>query len=806
MFATALQGAFDTQFEFILTAAVVCVAMGATLVLLRRNLLVSEGINRKAWMVWIAIISGLGVWTTHFVAMIGYRPDAALTYDLPFTALSVGVGIVCVGLPLAFAWNTTVRRRAAFLGALSGLGVAAMHFTGMSALQGCLATYGVAPVVAGVTFGAAGFAVASTRRGDSLSADAGRALAIVTGVCAMHFTAMSGLSVQILAEIPVGIGRPVLSAVAALAALGMCLVATNAAVSGRRLRIERRAAADLVARREQSFVIALQNMSNGLVMADERGRMTAVNDRTFELFDIPKDGLGANAPVRTFFERIAAAQNWDETVMEEKIALHLGGLRNGRNSHSEETLVDGRILLVSSRRVPGEGVIITFDDVTEHRAAQAEIAHLAYHDPLTGLPNRRSFREQVQARLEKGAGLAVLMVDLDHFKTVNDTLGHPVGDALLIRVAERLGLSVAARGRVFRLGGDELVVLLRSDDEIQAAETATAIAASIARPFEIDGHTIAISCSIGIGMSGDGANPSELLQKADLALYRAKERGRNRVETYEAGMMEEARERRQLEADLARALAANEFRLVYQPIFRLPERSIIGFEALIRWDHPRRGPVSPDEFIPISEENGMIVEIGAWVLDEACRQLAEWPEDLHMAVNVSAVQMRQPSIVDLTREALQRHGVRPENLTLELTETAIVRDGDRLSRNIVLLRGMGVKISMDDFGTGYSSLAHLREFELDQIKIDRSFVNVPHDDRGAWAVTHAVTSLAAELSVGTVGEGVETQEQLARLLHAGCTVVQGYFLSRPLDASAAGALLEAQTDPKAEILPALRRA
>lgn len=785
MFSTILQGLVQTHPLFVAMAAVVCGGMALTLVLLMRQMSLNQGRRRLVPLLWIALVAGGGVWTTHFIAMIGYRPAAAVGYDPTITALSALVGVIGVGVPLALASLQRARWARAGLGAVAGAGVGAMHFTGMAAMHNPM-HHEIGSTVLALLFGMAFFAPAMAVSGMGLAARWARGTGLVLGVCTLHFTAISGMGLQIIGGAAgEGIDRQLLSSFTALTTLALCYAAITAMVHRRRLSSARQE----VARKEASFVAALQNMSNALVMVDENRSITAINHRCYELFGIAEGSVVAGDRIERLVEVIEAGRAWEQARFSAIVDTHLERMRGTEMLRSEEEFANGRVLCISSRGVPTGEVVLTFDDFTEHRAAQAKIAHMAFHDALTGLPNRRSFRDHMAAIMEDTTPRALLMLDLDHFKVVNDTLGHPVGDGLLVQVARRL-LDAAGKGAtVFRLGGDEMVVVLDGAGEVEATEIGRAIIESLSRPFDVDGHKISIGCSIGASLIDGATNTSEALQRADLGLYRAKSLGRNRIQFYEDGMMEKALARRQMESDLTQALKCGEFRLDYQPICRLSDRAILGFEALIRWDHPLRGLVSPAEFIPLSEENGMIVQIGEWVIEEACRQLAEWPEEVHVAVNVSPMQMRLPSIVEVVRRALAAHDLAPQRLTLELTETALVRDGAHLARNLIALRAMGVKIAMDDFGTGYSSFTHLRDFELDQIKIDRSFVNVAQEDHKAWAVAQAVTNMARELSVGAVGEGVESSEQITRLMELGCDVAQGFFLGRPMDGTRATALL-----------------
>ena len=806
MFEILTNGVLETHTNFTVTAAAVCTLMATTLVLLMRNAELSSEPRRLFGLIWIALVAGVGVWATHFVAMVGYRPDLTLTYGPVTTAISSALGIIFVGGPIAASTLTDSRTRLIALGITAGMGVGAMHLTGMAAIENCLTTYNPVILGTGLVVGCISFAAALTRKGPGVGVQVRRGLGIVVGVCALHFIAMSGVSLEILQASAQGIGDFHLSLAVAVVSIIVFAVALKATLTRRRLNALQQAAEQKTARQLAAFSTALQNMSNGLVMVDNTSTITAINDRVFDLFGLERGSVESGTKLRTLMTHISQVQAWSEELMSSKFSLYLEGLSEGRTVSHEEELIDGRTLFVSCRMAPDAGVVITFDDVSALCAARAEINHLAHSDPLTGLLNRRSFREYVHECQMAGDTVVALLLDLDHFKSVNDTLGHPAGDTLLKETAARIREIVGDQGTIFRLGGDEMVVLLRGIHMENPRDVAEGIVERIGVPFELEGRILTIGCSIGMYVSSKGDSASLILQKADLALYRAKNLGRGRFECYEEGMQEEAKLRHQVKVDIAAAIEHHQFLLNYQPLFRLPERSVVGFEALIRWDHPELGHIAPMDFIPLAEETGQIVDIGNWVLDEACRQLAKWPKHLHIAVNVSPVQMRDATIVDTVRKALDRHQISPERLTLELTETAIVMDGKILAENISTLRAYGIKISMDDFGTGYSSLTHLREFELDEIKIDRSFVASEKNDQGAQAVTKAVTGMAKSLSIGTVGEGVETEEHLERLNALGCEVAQGYLLSRPLDATAASELLGQIEDNVDRIFDRVRKA
>lgn len=419
----------------------------------------------------------------------------------------------------------------------------------------------------------------------------------------------------------------------------------------------------------------------------------------------------------------------------------------------------------------------------EHR-----ITHLAFHDSLTGLPNRTFFRQQLEADLARAGKMsdkvALLCLDLDGFKSVNDTLGHPIGDALLRQVGDILA-GLAVDGLVSRLGGDEFAVILANRDDLDRPRAlAQDILDRLRQPMRIDGQQVASGVSIGIAVSpGDGADPDTLLKNADLALYRAKQDGRGVFRFFEPALDAAARRRRQLELDLREALQTGQFRLNFQPIFDLKADRIGGFEALLRWEHPTRGNVPPAEFIPVAEDTGLIVAIGEWVIHEACRHAIEWPEHIRVAVNVSPLQFRNAGFANVIFQALARSTLAPERLEVEITESVFLEGEGSVVSLLHQLRAMGVRVALDDFGTGYSSLSYLRSFPFDKIKIDKSFVDTVAEDSSSAAIVRAIVDLATALHMETTAEGVEDCAQLAQLRGQGCSSIQGYLFSRPVESN-----------------------
>jgi diguanylate cyclase (GGDEF)-like protein len=435
-------------------------------------------------------------------------------------------------------------------------------------------------------------------------------------------------------------------------------------------------------------------------------------------------------------------------------------------------------------------------EIAERRGSEARSQYLAYHDSLTGLGNRLLFRDQLEAVLtgaqDTQHGVAVLFLDLDGFKAVNDTLGHSIGDKLLISVAGRLRDAAAVTVQIARLGGDEFGILQTSesqpDSAIALAETIIEI---IAAPFRIDGHDVTVGASVGIAVGQPGQVDTEtLLKSADLAMYSAKSGGRGTYRMFDPGMDAVVQARRRLEQDLRLGLAQGQFRLHYQPLVNLQTRRVTCFEALMRWEHPERGLVSPLEFIPLAEEIGLILPLGDWALRQACCEALRWPDDISVSVNLSPVQFAKGNLAATVMNALASSGLPASRLDLEITESVLL---EKTTHNIDVLnqlRELGVRISMDDFGTGYSSIAYLRSFHFDKIKIDRSFVKDLTDDEGSLAIVRAITSLGVSFGMATTAEGVETEEQLCRLDLEGCVEVQGQLYSMPVPADRVPELLE----------------
>ena len=531
----------------------------------------------------------------------------------------------------------------------------------------------------------------------------------------------------------------------------------------------------------RQFREALNNISQGVCMFDAEQRVIIASQPFCAIYKLTPDQVRPGTTLRQILEHrhLRGTDFGQDTA---KYVLTKPTLENETNR-----LVDGRLIAIARHPLSNGGWVSTHADITERSQTDERIAFMAHHDQLTGLPNRVLLSEKLEEAAtqmrRKGDTFSVLMLDLDKFKNVNDTLGHPIGDDLLKAVADRLKSSLRKGDILARLGGDEFGIIQRGNESQRESAIALAlrIEETLSRPFCLDGHTVNIGASIGIAMALDTTSvPHDLLKQADLALYRTKSDRRGCFSFFSPDLLKRAEARRLLEVEMREAMQRNEFELHYQPIIDVETLGVAGVEALVRWRHPSEGLIPPDQFIPLAEETGLIIPLGDWILRQACADAVKWPENVKVAVNLSAVQFRKGNLIEVILCALVESGLNPRRLELEITESVLLDDDEAHLATITQLKNLGVTFALDDFGTGYSSLSYLTRFPFHKIKIDKSFTQGVLNRRDCKAVVASTLALAKGLGTVTTAEGIETEEQLRYMRQAGVDLAQGYLFGRPL--------------------------
>lgn len=537
--------------------------------------------------------------------------------------------------------------------------------------------------------------------------------------------------------------------------------------------------------RSMQFDAAINNMIEGFCVFDKEQRLVICNNRFVEMYNLSPGSVYPGLTLREVIRLRYEAGSSPAMTMDEYYAARDRVAVGNVPSDTEVELTNGKILEIHHRPLPDGGWVATHEDITQRRQVEARISHLAHYDSLTDLPNRMHLMHRLGDALNQvrdGKIIAFHLFDLDHFKNVNDTLGHPVGDGLLQAVSKRLKRIVPDMDTVARMGGDEFaIVQVRLRQPTDAARLAERIIGAVSAPYEISGHQILIGASAGIALApADGEDGDDLIRNADLALYRSKAQGRGGFSFFERGMDTSLQLRRALEADLRNALVNDQFELYYQPIVHLPSRRITSCEALVRWRHPQNGIITPDTFIPLAEEVGLIVPLGEWVMREACDFAAAWPGTVKISVNLSPKQFQNTDVCKEVTAALAASRLPPERLQVEVTETVLLAENEATLATFNRLREIGIRIAIDDFGAGYSSLSYLQKFHFDNIKIDRGFVKDVTHSITSPSIVRAIAAMANGLGMVCTAEGVETEEQRAILFDEGCSEMQGYLFGRPL--------------------------
>lgn len=770
---TGLYATLFTQHDLrvVLLAALVCALSAFACISLMTHARRTPGIMRYVWVSIAAVAVGFGIWGTHFIAVLAFDVGFPASYDIGMTLLSLAIAIGVCGAGLAIATLGNRNSDLALGGAIVGIGISTMHYTGMSAMQiggevQWSSSLVAMSVLMGMVLSATALRVGSRRH--SFKARMVGAGLLTLAICAMHFTAMEAANFDNCYAIAVaGDIRPAsMALVIGFASILILLAAMGGVYLD--LRDRKRAAA------EESRMRGLADAAvEGLVVCDDR-TIVATNSS---------------------FKRLAGAGEAEFTGRQ--IADFLDPTGCISLFEKANTLVETELTAQDGTRIPVEVVLRQVDfggrphqaiavrDLRARKKAEHHIRFLAHHDAMTGLPNRTSFTQKLgeEIALADAAGrrLAVLCLDLDRFKEVNDLFGHGAGDALLQKVAAVMEAEKINGEFAARLGGDEFAVIVPLPGAPDlAAERAEALLNAFAETNANGADGAMISASIGIAIYPDHAEqPDQLMNFADTALYCAKEDGRGTFRVFEAQMGAQLRDRRQLEHDLRLALVNEELTLVYQPQVDLDTDTVTGFETLVRWTHPERGPIPPSRFIPIAEETGLILQLGEWVMRRACMEAASWNRPLLIAVNVSAVQLHASNFVEFVQDILLETGLDAERLEIEITETAMIRNMSRAIANLRQIKALGVKVAMDDFGTGYSSLSNLRAFPFDRIKVDQSFIRAVHTNDQSAAIVRAVLGLGKGLNLPILAEGVEKPEELEFLRNEICDSAQGYWFGKP---------------------------
>ncbi|MBP0447746.1 EAL domain-containing protein [Roseomonas sp. SSH11] len=779
-------GCLSDSHDLVLVAGAALLCAGASMAvlgLLDRARGAASPWARRGWLAFASATFGGGVWATHFVAMLGYDPGLPVSYEISTTiasaALLVAVGVCVFGT----CFNQPSRTKALIGGALLGGGVGAMHYLGMAALRlpGRL-TFEADLVISSVLLGAAFCSVAMAL---SVTAGARARLAAVAllagGIVSLHFTGMGAVQIWPDGNVTLpanSLDRRLLGGLVGSVAMTLLVAAVGAVAFEARHRAARSSA-------EAARMRALAGATfEGIAVLSDDETICDANHRLAEMLGQPLERV-VNAPLSDFLSPVVGSGH-------SGTAWLLGAAADGAIPASLRGTTGSVPVEVRTGEMLGaDGAhrVLAIRDLRERKAAEARIAHMAHHDGLTGLTNRVLLKERLSQELARarreGGQVAVFCLDLDRFKMINDTLGHPKGDALLQGIAACLLRNVRETDTVARLGGDEFVIVQASVTQPNdAIALAKRIVEEVCLPHDLDGHQVVVGTSIGIAISpGDGEDPDTLLRNADLALYRAKSQERGSWCFFEPEMDARMQARRTLELDLRRAVALGEFELFYQPTLDLQTRVLQGFEALIRWNHPERGLIPPGEFIPLAEEIGLIIPIGEWALRRACSEAVAWPSKLKVAVNLSPVQFAGRGPARAVSEALESSGLDPARLELEITETVMLRDTEATLTMLQELKALGVGIAMDDFGTGYSSLSYLRRFPFDRVKIDRSFIKDIGLSHESTSIVRAVAQLCESLGMAVTAEGVESEQQMMQLeggiRTSSVMEVQGYLFSRP---------------------------
>ena len=756
--------------QLLLAAALVCAVGVYASSAIASHAARSEGIARRQWGLASIIASGCTAWATHMIALLAFQPGMASGFEPILTTISLLLVIASIGVGVGLSLGRRGRLRRFAAGVIIGAGIAALHYVGQASYRVTgHVSWDMSLVTTSVLISLPMSGLALVLSGERNRALRRAAVPLLLGsIVILHLAGMTAVRLVYdpLVPLPASVIAPAsIAPIIAAVSLGLLLLAFIG------LRMTLNARAQL--RRDQGRLRELASLAlEGLAVCD--GDVINTANRSLEqLAGMTQAELIGASLIRLLPGLVLA----DLPEQEERDAELIDARGQG---------VPVRVLRKAITLGHKHQTVIAFRDQRERLRSEARLRKLAFTDGITGLPNRARFGDllahHAAALREQANGFAVLMLDLDRFKFVNDTLGHGMGDELLRKVAARLSSVVAQEDVVARLGGDEFaILLLDAGGEARARDVAARIVEAIDRAFLLDGQLVHVGVSVGVAVAfQDGRRPDELLRNADLALYKAKAEGKATFRMFEPALAERMRARSQLEADMRRALDAGEFEVHYQPLVESQTGAVTAAEALVRWRHPEQGLIAPADFIPLAEETGLIMPLGAWVLRTACRHATAWSSTIKVAVNLSPVQFRDDRLPDMVASILEATGLAPDRLELEITEGVMLDDEARTLAMLTRLKDVGVGLAMDDFGTGYSSLSYLRRFPFSKIKIDRSFIRLLPEDPESAAIVRAIITMGACLGMTTTVEGVETAEQYAFVAAEHCGQVQGYHVSRPL--------------------------
>lgn len=810
-----MQGTYDPTLVFLSYV----IASIASYVALDMSAHLRRPTTRTFYIVWLALgafVMGLGIWSMHFVGMLAFIMEMPMTYDLKWTGASMIIAVIASLVAfLLFAIRHPQPKHYLMSGIALGTAIASMHYTGMAGMEGVKIHYEptlffLSILVAIVASIAALWLSVQSDRGTftvRTRLKLGSALIMGLAIAGMHYTGMAA-AVFTPAKMPTDMLHldptylSVSVTVVSLSIMSIALIGSTYKYF-----------VDMKLKSKNDFLeTILTNMTGGVIAFDAHGKINLFNHTAVEVYG---SILKIGDPISTWIKKFPIyASDFSKQFAFNENPLY--DVIQGKSIKGRELIVkdqkgDKRSLVFEGQPLRGNeeenlGGVIIFNDISKRKTDEAELKYRATHDMLTGLPNRTLLLDRIEQAIlsakRYNLKTIIIFIDLDNFKIINDALGHSIGDSLLKMVAARFTLLLRSTDTLARLGGDEFVVIIPNLESIDSIPSfLERILENISEPYDIDQHEVNITCSMGFSVYPDnGLDTETLLKNADSAMYQAKEEGKNTFKFYTGEMQTHIRKRFEIENDLRKALIKKEFFLEYQPKLDIKSKELVGFEALVRWNHPKLGVIPPNDFIPFAEDTGLIIPLGKWVIETACKQNKKWQEEglppLCVSVNLSSRQCREKNLFQMIKTILEKNQLEPQYLELELTESLAMSNPKEFISLLLKFKKLGVKTSIDDFGTGYSSLNYLRQFPVNCLKIDQSFIREMESKPGDLSIVKAIVSLGHSLNMTVIAEGVETKQQLNNLQENDCDEIQGYYLSRPISAKA---MTKFQKDYKASI-------